>query len=75
MDSGALGAKKIAALSKISRITQHYIQSRLTLHTRIIAYAIKGTLKAIALAPKNLVKKEATKESVSLLDDMLATIC
>ena len=74
MDSGALGAKKIAALSKISRITQHYIQSRLTLHTRIIAYAIKGTLKAIALAPKNLVKKEATKESVSLLDDMLASI-
>lgn len=74
MDSGALGAKKIAALSKISRITQHYIQSRLTLHTRIIAYAIKGTLKAIALAPKNLVKKEATKESVSLLDGMLASI-
>jgi hypothetical protein len=73
MDSGALGAKKIAALSKISRITRHYIQSRLTLHTRIIAYAIKGTLKAIALAPKNLVKKEATKESVSLLDDMLAS--
>lgn len=73
-DDGELAAKKLAALSKITQITQHYIQPRLNLHTRIIAYAIKGTLKAIALAPKNLVKKEATKESVSLLDDMLASI-
>ena len=73
-DDGELAAKKLATLSKITQIAQHYIQSRLNLHTRIIVYAIKGTLKAIALAPKNLVKKEATKESVSLLDDMLASI-
>ena len=72
-NDGELSAKKLEVLSKISRIAQHYIQSRLNLHTRIIAYAIKGTLKAIALAPKQLVKKEATKESVSLLDDMLAS--
>ena len=71
-NSGELGAQKLAALSKITRVTQHYIQPRLNLHTRIIAYAIKGTLKAIALAPKHMAKKEATKESVSLLDDMLA---
>lgn len=73
-DDGGFGPLRLASLSKIARITQHYTQSRLALHNRIIAYAIKGTLKAIALAPKQMVKKEATKESASLLDDMLTSL-
>ena len=73
-NGGELSTLKLQILSKVTRIAQHYIQPRLTLRGRIVVYAIKGTLKAMALAPKNLVKKEATKESVSLLDDMLASI-
>ena len=72
-NGGKLSTLKLTILSKVTRIAQHYIQPRLTLRGRIVAYAIKGTMKAIALAPKYAMKKEATKESVSLLDDMLAS--
>lgn len=73
-NGGELSTLKLTILSKVTRIAQHYIQPRLALRGRMVAYAIKGTMKAIALAPKYAMKKEATKESVSLLDDMLASI-
>ena len=73
IDNDPLSEAKVRTLNKIVRVYRHYIVPRLNLHNRIMLYAIKGTLKAITLAPKHMSKKEATKESVSLLDDMLAS--
>ena len=73
-DTDPLAKEKLNVLIKVNRITRQYGGYIKSVNLAMIVYSIKGIAKAIALAPKNLVKKEATKESVSLLDDMLASI-
>ena len=69
-----LAKDRLELIQKVIQITKHYFNY--TRNTRLAStlYAIKAISKSIALAPKHMTKKEATKESVSLLDDMLASI-
>ena len=66
--------EKMQVYNKTLTIIRQYSGYVKSVNLAAIVYSIKGIAKAIALAPKHMAKKEATKESVSLLDDMLASI-
>lgn len=73
-DTDPLAKEKTDVIIKVNRITRQYGGYLKSVNLAMIVYSIKGIAKAMALAPKHMAKKEATKESVSLLEDMLVGI-
>ena len=68
-----LAKEKMQVYTKALSVTRQYGGYLKSVNLAAIVYSIRGIAKAIALAPKHMAKKEATKESVSLLDDMLVS--